>query len=97
MTESNNIPRHLIATIAYRFSKSIKDIGEEFLSFQPGNGVRTPSEIIFHMCQVLSFCNREIGGIKSEQSDKLIEEEGVRRFFALLKITDDLLKEKEIK
>lgn len=49
----NELLRHLLATISYRFEKVVKHIGADFGDFSVGLGVRTPEEIFNHMYQVL--------------------------------------------
>jgi len=50
----NEYLRHTIATIAYRFQKSVKNAGDDFGDFSAGKGSRTTNEIINHMYHVLS-------------------------------------------
>ncbi len=50
----NEFLRHIIATIKYRFDKSVKDSKENFGKFNLGKGCRNPIEIINHMYNVLN-------------------------------------------
>lgn len=50
---TNEYLRHTLATINYRFQKSVKDAQEGFGEFSLGKDSRTPSEIINHMYYVL--------------------------------------------
>ncbi len=50
----NEFSRHIIATIKYRFDKSVKDSKENFGKFNLGKGCRNPIEIINHMYNVLN-------------------------------------------
>lgn len=45
--------RHTVATIAYRFQKSVYQVDEDFGDLTLGHGSRTPIEIIHHMYKVL--------------------------------------------
>lgn len=49
----NELLRHLLATISYRFEKVVNHVGTDFGRFSLGSGVRTPQEILNHMFQVL--------------------------------------------
>jgi len=51
---TNEYLRHTIATINYRFFKSIKDAKNEFGEFYLGKGSSNPNEIINHMYNVLN-------------------------------------------
>ncbi len=50
----NEFLRHIVATIKYRFDKSIKDSKENFGEYNLGKGSRSPIEIINHMYHVLN-------------------------------------------
>jgi hypothetical protein len=50
---NNQFLRHLIATINYRFQKSIQNSSDNFGAFNLGKGSRSPVEIVNHMYQVL--------------------------------------------
>lgn len=49
----NELLRHILATISYRFEKVVKHIEPDFGDFSAGSGTRTPQEILNHMYQVL--------------------------------------------
>lgn len=49
----NELLRHLLATISYRFEKVVKHMEPNFGTFSVGSGTRTPQEILNHMYQVL--------------------------------------------
>mgnify|MGYP000439004047 CR=1 FL=1 len=50
----NEFLRHTLATIDYRFAKATVHFPTDFGTFSLGKGVRTPSEITYHMYQVLA-------------------------------------------
>lgn len=50
---NNELLRHMISTIQYRFEKSIMGSHPNFGFFSLGNGCRTPNEIINHMYEVI--------------------------------------------
>ncbi|MCF8564651.1 hypothetical protein LLE49_07815 [Alicyclobacillus tolerans] len=47
--------QHYLATLSYRFEKTIKDAPRHFSSVDIGHGVRTPIEIVNHMNHVLRY------------------------------------------
>lgn len=50
----NELLKHTLATIDYRFAKATEHFPTGFGALSLGKGVRTPSEIIYHMYQVLA-------------------------------------------
>ena len=89
--------RHLLATIAYRFQKSIHDAPTDFDSFQAGNGVRTPNEIVNHMSSVLYFAkNVLIENAERKKPEILSWGKEIERFHALLQDLDDLFVRMEL-
>ena len=51
---TNELLRHIVATIGYRFKKSITNSNENFGDFKIGKDTRTPTEIVNHMFDLLS-------------------------------------------
>ena len=94
----NEYLRHTIATINYRFLKSIKDAKNEFGEFNLGKGSRSSNEIINHMYDVL---NSTRIFIEKEKFDKKIPEKlnfqmEIERFKMELKEIDKTLDAKEL-
>lgn len=50
--------RHLLATIAYRGSKTLRNAPESFPSFRAGDTSRTPAQILAHMADLLEWTLR---------------------------------------
>lgn len=50
---TNEYLRHTLATINYRFQKSVKDANNDFGEISLGKGSRTPAQILNHMYHVL--------------------------------------------
>ena len=94
----NEFLRHTIATIKYRFNKSIGDRNENFGEFNLGKGSRNPTEIINHMYHVL--CSTRIfieeGRFNFEQVKKLILSQEIDRFNTELIDIDKSLDVKEL-
>jgi hypothetical protein len=55
MSDTLHSLRHLLATLAYRGGKVIRDAPERFGKQSAGEGSRTAVEILAHMCDVLSW------------------------------------------
>jgi hypothetical protein len=77
--------RHTVATLAYRGGKVLRGAPEGFASFRPGEGTRTPGEIVAHIGDLLDWA---LSIAKGEQAWKdsapLSWEEGTARFFEAL-------------
>lgn len=54
ITSSTHLTRHVLATLAYRFRKTLQDAPPGFPSLSLGHGVRTPQQIVWHMNGVLN-------------------------------------------
>ena len=55
MDEKRCMLRHMLAAIAYRTQKALRDAPSEFADFRPAPGVRTPHQLILHMTGVLGY------------------------------------------
>ena len=55
MSEKRDMLRHFLAALAYRTQKALREADPDFASFDAGNGVRTPHELICHMRSVLGY------------------------------------------
>jgi hypothetical protein len=47
--------RHFLAALAYRTQKALRDAPPSYASFDAGNKVRTPQELLRHMTSVLGY------------------------------------------
>ncbi|NOQ73138.1 MAG: hypothetical protein GQ574_14120 [Crocinitomix sp.] len=94
----NEFLRHTIATIKYRFDKSISDRKENFGEFSLGKGSRNPTEIVYHMFQVIhatrTFLEEE--RFDAEQPSKLTIAAEIERFNQELIKTDTALDTDEL-
>ncbi len=62
MNEKKTMLRHFLAALAYRTQKALRAAPEGFSSFEAGNGVRTPHELICHMRSVIGYARTFIVG-----------------------------------
>ena len=90
--QKRQLLRHIVATLAYRGGKALRNAPREFATFQAGNGLRTPGEILAHIGDLLDWAySIATGPPKYQVSPALAWDEGSQRFFAALKKFDDLL------
>ncbi len=83
-SDTTRILRHLVATIAYRASHSLRDAPEGFERVRLADGGKTAGELVFHITQVLSFAIAAVTRterIRYEPQDWTRE---VERFYTLL-------------
>ena len=94
----NAFLRNTLATIAYRFQKSVSQSSDEFGSFSPGNRARTTSEIVNHMYHVLRSTKEFIqnGEFSKEAPSKLTLKEETDRFNSELRELDSLLLQEDL-
>ncbi len=55
MDDKRILLRHFLAALAYRAQKSLRGAPAEFGSFQAGQQVRTPAQLVRHMTSVLGY------------------------------------------
>lgn len=84
--------RHTVATLAYRGGKVLRGLPAECAGFCPGEGCRTPLEIVAHLNDLFGWALSIAEGREewrpSKPSEWSVE---VERFFAGLKAFDDYL------
>ena len=95
---TNELLRHTLATIAYRFQKAIKNSNKNFGEFKIGIDARTPNEIINHMFDLI---NKTRTFIAKEQFENIVPiqldfHSEVERFLLELKSLDNIFSEKEL-
>ena len=94
----NEYLRHTLATIDYRFQKSIKYRNADFGDYTLGMESRTPKEIINHMYFVLSSTTIYIAEERFQQEipEKLVLELEIARFDSEIKKMDQVLSKNEL-
>ncbi|HTW59581.1 MAG TPA: hypothetical protein VMD99_15750 [Terriglobales bacterium] len=84
--------RHTLATLAYRGGKAIRNAPAGFAAFSPGEGMRTPGQILAHIGDLFDWALSIVKGQQSwNDSTPLPWEQESERFFATLKKFDDFL------
>ena len=84
MDDKRAMLRHCLATLAYRTQKALRGAPESFGSYEAGNQVRTPRDLVRHMTSVLGYSRTffEGGGYRADPLPDLAAE--ITRFHAML-------------
>jgi hypothetical protein len=91
-SDSRELFRHTLATLAYRGGKTLRGAPAGFAKFQAGNGLRTPAQILAHIGDLLDWGVSIARGQQTWHNSKpLAWEQEIERFFAALKKFDDFL------
>ena len=56
MDQERALLQHMLAAIAYRTQKALRDAPERYPNFSAGHQARTPLEVLRHMTSVLGYC-----------------------------------------
>ena len=84
--------RHMLATLAYRGGKALRDAPEEFADFRAGDKTRTPGAILAHVGDLLDWAlSLAKGAQKWHNSPALSWKDGTDRFFAAVGALDKFL------
>ncbi len=62
MTVTRALLQHLLATIAYRTQKALRDAPDDFGDFRAGHHVRTPHELLWHMTGLMGYARTMLHG-----------------------------------
>ncbi len=82
--------RHLLATLAHRFAVAVRDAPAGFADYLPCPGARSPGQILAHLNVLIEWSTYIVqGSTERPQEAVLVWDQGVRRFFALLKALDE--------
>lgn len=92
MSESVQLLRHTVATLAYRAGKAVRGASAEFAGFRAAPGVRTPAEILAHMGDLFDWALSIARGKEAWKDSPPLEWNAeVARFFAALEAFDRYL------
>jgi hypothetical protein len=91
--ETTRILRHLVATIAFRASRSLRDTPAGFEDVRLSDGGMTARELVLHMTNVMAFALATITGTERMRHDALGWPQEVARFYSLLSQVDTKLAE----
>jgi hypothetical protein len=92
MNESRLLLRHMVATLAYRGGKAIRNAGPGFAVYGSPETSRTPAKILAHIGDLMDWALAMSEGRRDwTDSTPLAWEKERERFFASLKKFDDFL------
>jgi hypothetical protein len=60
MDDKRALLRHFLAALAYRVQKALRHAPNSFVSFDAGNQIRTPLELVRHMTSVLGYARTQM-------------------------------------
>ncbi len=84
--------RHMLATIAYRTAKGLRDAPPAFADYQVYGGSRSPRQILAHMGDLFDWSHSLLAGHEEwREGAPLSWDQEVRRFFTALQKVDDVL------
>jgi len=91
--ETTRVLRHLVATIAFRASRSLRDAPAALESVCLADGGMTARELILHMTNVMAFALATVTGTERLHHDALDWQGDIDRFYSLLAQVDAKLAE----
>lgn len=91
--ETTRILRHLVATIAYRASRSLRDAPPDFENACLPGGSKSGAELLLHMTNVMSFAIATVTNTDRIRHESLEWRKEVDRFYSLLETLDTSLSE----
>ena len=84
--------RHIVATLAYRAGKTVRDAPSSFAAYQASETTRTPAQILAHMGDLVDWALSILSGRQQwHGSEPLAWPQEVSRFFAALAALDAYL------
>jgi len=92
MTDTRVPLRHILATIAYRGAKAVRNAGPSFADYRAGETSRTPAKILAHIGDLMDWGLAMSEGRREwHDSAPLAWEKECERFFTALEKFDDYL------
>lgn len=85
MNRNQTLLRHLLAAIAYRTAKALRDAPPDFATFEAGEKSRTPRQLVRHMSGVVNYAIGLLHEPRPVLADCSSYEDEVERFFALMR------------
>jgi len=92
MDTSRQLLRHILATLAYRTGKVLRDAPDSFAGFRASEATRTPAQILAHMGDLMDWGLSIVSGNpRFHTSEPLAWPAEVSRFFAAIESLDAYL------
>lgn len=89
MTDSRRMLQHLLAALAYRTQKALRDASDDFGTFRAGTNVRTPHELLWHMTGLIGYARTMLRGGDFAPPPTATWREELERFHAELSLLRD--------
>lgn len=90
--DTRHLLRHLLASLAYRTQKALRQAPRDFGSFQAPSGIRTPAEILHHMGDLMFTTTSRLRGEQRKMQQPVGDlDQETERFHASLEELSDLL------
>lgn len=89
--DTTRVLRHLVATIAFRASRSLRDVPPGFEDVRLGDGSMTARELVLHMNNVMSFALATVAGTERIPQEAVEWPQEIERFYSLLARVDEKL------
>jgi hypothetical protein len=86
--DTTRIFRHLVATIAFRASRSLRGATPDFENVRLSEDGMTARDLLLHMTNVLSFAIATLTAAERVRYEALLWDREVERFYALLTSVD---------
>lgn len=81
--------RHMLATIAYRTAKALRDTPPGFADYQVFGGARSPAQLLTHMGDLFDWALSMLDGHPEwREAPPLAWDQEVRRFFTSLQFKE---------
>ena len=92
MSETTDLLRHMLATLAYRGGKTMRGVPASFADFQAGESTRTPLQLVAHIGDLVEWAAVLARGEKTwNESKPQSWDHEVQRFFDALQRLDQQL------
>jgi len=92
LDDKRTLLRHMVATVAYRGGKAVRDAPATFAAFSPDGSLRTPGAILAHIGDLYDWALTQAKGAEAwADSTPLAWDREVERFHAALQRFDDYL------
>ncbi|MBI1222070.1 MAG: hypothetical protein GC180_05655 [Bacteroidetes bacterium] len=92
----NNLACQLLDSIEYRFNTAVLESQPEFANFSPGNGSRTPLEIVSHLVNVMAKAEATLTEREAVAWRTNNLEAGVNQFRFILHQLKDFIEDNEV-
>ena len=93
MNDKSVMLRHILATLAYRVTKSLRGAPRDFSSFRVAPQVRSPHDLICHMTNVLGYARTHFVGGSWPSRVPTVFDSDVRAFYEMLAELSNRLQE----